>query len=105
MPDEHNRYVITISDRAAEMIVRAVAFVARVNADAAEKLRKDIIDAISALAVFPERNPYLNDASLPPGRYRKMLVQKRYLIIYQIRNNNIYVDYMLDCRQDYKWLL
>ncbi|MCG2788520.1 MAG: type II toxin-antitoxin system RelE/ParE family toxin, partial [Actinomycetia bacterium] len=36
---------------------------------------------------------------------RKMLICKRYLLIYQIKGNIVYVDYIVDCRQDYEWLL
>ena len=39
------------------------------------------------------------------NKYRKKLVAKRYLLIYQIKGNNVFVDYILDCRQEYKWLL
>jgi hypothetical protein len=30
---------------------------------------------------------------------------KRYLLIYQIKGDTVYVDYVVDCRQDYGWLL
>lgn len=42
---------------------------------------------------------------IPEGKYRKLTILKIYLIIYQIKNDSVYVDAMLDCRQDYKWLL
>lgn len=31
--------------------------------------------------------------------------EKRYLLIFQIREDIVYVDYVVDCRQDYAWLL
>jgi hypothetical protein len=42
---------------------------------------------------------------LPEHKYRKLLFEKRYLLIYQIKGNTVYVDAMVDCRQDYGWLL
>ena len=27
------------------------------------------------------------------------------IVKYQIQDNNVYVDWILDCRQDYPWLL
>jgi len=33
------------------------------------------------------------------------LVGKRYLILYQIKGQMVYVDYIVDCRQDYEWLI
>jgi len=54
---------------------------------------------------FTDRNPWLSDSALPVNKYRKLLFQKRYLLIYQIKGNKVYVDYVIDCRQNYKWLL
>ena len=51
-----------------------------------------------------ERFPYLE----PDNRknpYRKMFVPKRYLVLYMIEENHVFVDYIIDCRQDYHWLL
>lgn len=31
--------------------------------------------------------------------------EKRYLLIFQIQEDIVYVDYVVDCRQDYAWLL
>lgn len=53
---------------------------------------------------FPERNPWLSDPYIPAGKYRKLLMGKRYLLIYQVKGDTVYVDYVVDCRQDYGWL-
>ena len=34
-----------------------------------------------------------------------MFVENRYMVLYQVKDNNIYVDYIVDCRQDYEWLI
>ena len=47
----------------------------------------------------------LSDPYIPAGKYRKLLMGKRYLLIYQIKEDTVYVDYVVDCRQDYGWLL
>jgi plasmid stabilization system protein ParE len=98
-------YNVVVSERAADMLVQHVRFVARVSMQAADKLRMDIVEAVKSLAVFPERNMRFTHTCVPEDKYRKMLVEKRYLIIYQIKESNVYVDYILDCRQDYRWLL
>jgi hypothetical protein len=41
---------------------------------------------------------------LPENKYRKLLVDRRYLLIYQIKDDTVRIDYMVDCRQDYVWL-
>lgn len=31
--------------------------------------------------------------------------EKRYMIIFQIIDDIVYADYVVDCRQDYNWLI
>ena len=103
MPNK--KYTVIVSDRAASMLVNHVRFLARVSPEAAKKLHKEIIAEAKALEYMPESYPWLNCDEIPANKYRKKLVSKRYLLIYQIKDDNVYVDYVLDCRQDYKWLL
>ena len=37
--------------------------------------------------------------------YRFILFEKRYMLIFQIVDHTVYADYVVDCRQDYGWLL
>ena len=46
-----------------------------------------------------------NEDDIPYRFLCKLIILKRYLLIYQIRDENVYVDALLDCRQEYKWLL
>ncbi len=101
--DKH--YTVIISDRAVEMLVQHIQFLAQVNPHAADKLRIDLVEAAKSLQEFPERGSWLADQLLPANKYRKLLVNKQYLLIYQIKDNTIYIDYILDCRQDYGWLI
>lgn len=87
------------------MLVNHVRFLSVVSRNAAQRLHKDIITEIKALAFMPESYPWLSCDEIPANKYRKKLAAKRYLLIYQIKDNTVYVDYVLDCRQDYKWLL
>lgn len=34
-----------------------------------------------------------------------MYVPKWYLVLYQIKDDTIFVDHILDCRKDYDWLI
>ena len=54
---------------------------------------------------MPERCSWLIADYIPPNKYRKILFEKRYLLLFQIIDNTVYVDYVVDCRQDYGWLL
>ncbi len=54
---------------------------------------------------MPFRCPWLTAEYLPANKYRYLIFEKRYLMIYQVRDNTVYVDYVVDCRRDYGWLL
>lgn len=100
-----SKYNVIVSDKAASMLINHVRFLANVSPDAAKRLHNDIITEIRALEFMPEGYPRFNCDEIPANKYRKKLAAKRYLLIYQIKDNAVYVDYVLDCRQDYKWLL
>ena len=36
---------------------------------------------------------------------RKIVIAGRYLGPYQIKDETVYVDYILDCHKDYDWLI
>ena len=87
------------------MLAGHVRFVARVNKEAAQKTRKKLVAAFRSLNTLPQRHPFAEEAYIPPNRYHKMYVEKWYLVLYQIKDDTVYVDYVVDCRQDYGWLL
>ncbi len=54
---------------------------------------------------MPYRCPRISYEYMPDRKYRSLLFEKRYLIIYQILGETVFIDYVLDCRQDYDWIL
>jgi plasmid stabilization system protein ParE len=98
-------YAVVISEDAAQMLVSHARFLAQVSETAALRLIEIFQQKMASLEQFPERNPVLVDSSIPAGKYRKLLLEKRYLLIYQIKENIVYVDAVVDTRQDYAWLL
>lgn len=105
MSNAAKKYQVIISERAGEMLVQHVRFLAQVSISAADKLRIDVIEAAKSLQEFPERGFWLIDPALPANKYRKLLVDKRYLLIYKIQGGIVYIDYLVDCRQEYSWLM
>lgn len=105
MENRNKHYTVIVSESAAEMLVSHARFLANVNEEAAQRLIGDFETAAGSLETVPERNPWLSDKSLPVNKYRKLLLSKRHLIIYQVKNETVYVDYIIDCRQDYGWLV
>ncbi len=105
MESTDKKYTVIISDEAAEMLVAHSGFLAQVSEQAALNLITEFNEKAKSLERFPERNPLLSDPYLPNKKYRKLLIYKMYLLIYQIKGSTVYVDAVVDCRQDYKWLL
>ena len=98
-------YDVSVSDAALAMLDSHVDFLARVSLDAATKLMNEILDGIASLSSNPQRFPAYENQFIPYNRYRRMLSAKRYLVLYEIDGKNVYVDYIVDCRQDYEWLI
>lgn len=98
-------YKVIISSSAADMLIYHSRFIANVSEKAAMQFIEEFNKKTKSLEKFPERNPYIIDSLIPEGKYRKIVIFKRYLLIYQIKGENVYVDALVDCRQDYKWLL
>jgi len=99
------QYKVIISDRARQMLAGHVLFLAQKSPKAARITKNELMDAIRTLSTMPERCPFLNAEFIPLNKYHKMFVEKWYLIIYQIKDQTVYVDYIVDCRQDYGWLV
>ena len=97
-------YKVIVSDRARQMLADHVHFLAQKSPAAARMLKNDLMDAIRSLHQTPERFPFLFAEFIPPNKYHKMFVEKYYLILYQIKDQTVFVDYIVDCRQDYGWL-
>jgi hypothetical protein len=105
MGSTNKLYAVIVSDRATDMLMQHVRFMVQISLQAADKLRTEIIEAVKSLESFPERNSWLSGPVLPAHKYRRMIISKRYLLIYQIKDDAVFIEYILDCRQDYKWLL
>ena len=99
------QYKVIVSDRARQMLVGHVRFLAQKSPAAARKAKNDLMNAIQSLSTMPERFPFFSAEFIPLNKYHKMLVEKYYLVLYQIKDQTVFVDYIVDCRQDYRWLV
>ena len=99
------QYKIIVSNRAKEEMGSHVAFLANTSKNAAKKLKEELMKSIRSLAPMPTRYGFINYEYITPNKYHKMLVLSRYLLIYQIKDNTVYVEFIVDCRQYYQWLL
>ncbi len=98
-------YSVIVSDCAWQMLGAHIHFLAQVNASAARKTKTTLLQAIRSLETMPGRFPFLDAEYIPPNKYHKLFVEKWYLVLHQIKDTAVYVDFIVDCRQDYGWLL
>ena len=70
--EQQSKYRVIVSERATQMLVSHVAFLAQTSPEAAERF---------------------------------ILFEKRYMLIFQIVDDIVYADYVVDCKQDYNWLI
>lgn len=99
------KYKVIISELATKEFASHISFLANVSKPAAKETKQRIVDAVASLSEMPGRFPFFNEEYIPQNKYHKMYVQNWYLVLYQIKDDTVYVDYILDCRQDYNWLL
>lgn len=98
------KYTVIVSDTAKRQLASHIAFIANVSKPAAKRTKTDIINALRSLEKMPQRYPFLNQELLTKNKYHKMFVEGRYIVLYQIKDSEVFVDNILDCRQDYEWL-
>ena len=100
-----DNYRVLLSPKAKEMLDDHIDFLAQLNVDAAVNLKNAFLKALRSLETMPLRFPVLESEYIKFGKYRKKKKKKRYLVIYQIKENTVYVDYIVDCRANFGWLL
>lgn len=92
-------YAIRISDLALTTLDKNILFLRKFDVDYSIKFREKIIKEIENLAIFPHSNPIYKKTKY--YTYRKKIVNNRYIIVYTIDKNIIYIFYILDGRQAY----
>ena len=101
---ESTKYKIIVSDRAKRMLGIHIRFMSQINKEAAVAKKREIMTSIRSLCQMPQRFPFFEELYIPPNKYHKMFIEKWYLVLYQIQDDTVYIDYILDCRKDYSWL-
>ena len=102
---EPKLYQLAISPRATHQLRAHAAFTAQLDERLARSLIQDFQEAANSLTFMPFRAPFLDSDILPDRKYRKLLFGKWYLILYQVQDDTVYIEYVIDGRQDYEWLI
>jgi len=99
-----DKYEIFISLKAQEDLLNHIGFVKNVSIEAAKQLFEDLYNFIESLQTFPERNPLFEMPLGTKYELRKGIVNKRYIVIYEI-DKKIIVHRILDSRKGFEQLL
>jgi hypothetical protein len=98
-------YNIVVSNKAKQMLGNHLNFLSTVNKSAAKDTKQKIINSLNSLNKTPARFPFFNEQYIPQNKYHKMYIENWYLVLFQIKDSTVYIDYIVDCRQDYGWLI
>lgn len=98
-------YKVLVSPKAKEMLDEHIDFLAQVNVASARKKKDEIMKDLRSLSDMPARFPFFESDYIKSGKYHKMYIEKWYLVLYQIIDDTVYVEYIIDCRENYSWLL
>ncbi len=83
----------------------SIRFIAQVSKEAAAAKKKELIAAMRSPEHMPQRFPFFNETYIPANKYHKMYVENWYLVFYQIQDDTVYVDHILDFRRDHSLLI
>ena len=101
MPKKEHKVIL--ARQADKMLLLHTEFLARVSTIAARKLLADFQKAMCLLANNPFQFPFADEIDVPgilPETYRKCLFSERYKALYLVENNKVYIDVIIDCRQE-----
>lgn len=94
------KYTVIVSKRADAMLIRHARFLANVSVPAAKSLVKEFEKTVAALEDNPFQFPLETEYDLPPEVFRKALFCKRYKALFSVEGNSVFLDAVLDCRQE-----
>lgn len=96
-------YNILITNEARTMLDKHFIFLGRVSINAKIKLKKNIREYLIILKYFPKIGQKIySDSEI---KLRKLTISKRYVLIYYILKNKIYIKTVLDTRQNNNYYL
>ena len=87
--EKTEKYRVIVSKRAAEMLVSHAAFLSEVSEEAANRLILAFEGAANSLEAMPKRCPWLVSEYISRNKYRKLLFEKKYLLLFQICGRHV----------------
>ena len=97
-------YAVQVLDPAqADLENIAQLYLSLAGAEYARKITDKLYDALGSLARFPLAGPQVRDAELRSLGYRFLVVEK-YIVIYRLYGDAVFVYHIFDGRSDYPTL-
>jgi plasmid stabilization system protein ParE len=96
------RYDVEVSEKARGMLLEHACFISRVNERAAEEFFDLFEENIAALEEMPERFPPYDNPYIQYGKYRKLMLGRHHLIIFQVSGDKVFIELVLDSRAENK---
>ena len=98
MPSDN--FTVLVSPRADRKMASHFQFLARVSEPAAGRLYDAYEEALGNLAENPRGYPRYEPLSEIAAELHKKIFAKRYRIVFEIREDDVYIYDIQDCRQD-----
>ena len=97
------KHEVSLSRSAERMLLQHAEFLTQVSPAAARRLLNSLKKVKSRLSDNPYQFPFADDMDvpgIPPETYRKCLFEKRYKALFLVEGIDVYVDAIIDCRQE-----
>jgi plasmid stabilization system protein ParE len=95
-------YDVKINPEAVSDIDEIIENLTNYSAKAALDLHDLIYEMIDGLCEMPKRYPMIRDSFLRSLELRTMFVKKRYVVIYEVKGNKVFVNRVLSAKQEYE---
>ena len=94
------KYNVIVDEIVKLQLDNYVRFSTNVSTKFAKSIRTNFYNALYELQNNPDRFPLWQPSFEVYKPYHNILIKKRYSVIYYIEDNNIFIDYLLDCHMD-----
>ena len=97
------KYDVRLARRADRMLLSHTIFLSQVSSIAARKLLSAFKKSTDRMADNPFQFPFADESDIsgiPPEKYRKCLIDDRYKALFIVDENIVYIDAIIDCRQE-----
>jgi hypothetical protein len=98
-------YNVDLSRRAERMLLQHTEFLARVSPVSARRFIRSSKVVKNKLADDPCQFPFADELDVPGiplKTYRKCLFDGRYMALFIVEGDNVFIDAVIDCRQENK---